>query len=198
MANEDKNAVSTLEKPSSPVEETAGASTRSYLQQLNSYDRGGSRPPRRPAPAAGHAWWRGLLSPLAVLIVALMVMVAMLSYGLGASIATQPGNTNTSSGSSGSGSTGTSPAQTTATTSVPNAPQDYGGQLAKYVIDPDGAKHFTLSAMQVMWQPVKGLPRVLAWTINGTVPAPARLNSSRRSRPMSNTPSSSANWGATS
>jgi len=55
---------------------------------------------------------------------------------------------------------------------VPNATQSYGNQLAKYVADPDGAKHFTFTAKQVMWEPVKGSPRVLAWTLDGTVPGP--------------------------
>jgi len=64
-----------------------------------------------------------------------------------------------------------SPSTSTAPSNVPNAAQDYGNQLAKYTIDADGAKHFTLTAMQVMWEPVKG-HRQLAWTINGTVPGP--------------------------
>lgn len=54
---------------------------------------------------------------------------------------------------------------------VPDATQQYGNQPAKYVIDADGAKHFTLTAEQVMWQPVTG-QKVLAWTLDGTVPGP--------------------------
>ena len=38
-------------------------------------------------------------------------------------------------------------------------------------LDSDGAKHFTFTAKQVMWQPVKG-QKVLAWTLDGTVPGP--------------------------
>jgi FtsP/CotA-like multicopper oxidase with cupredoxin domain len=59
----------------------------------------------------------------------------------------------------------------TAPANVPNATQEYGGQLATYVVDPDGAKHFSFTAEQVMWEVIKG-HRLLAWTINGTVPGP--------------------------
>jgi FtsP/CotA-like multicopper oxidase with cupredoxin domain len=54
---------------------------------------------------------------------------------------------------------------------VPDATQQYGNQPARFVIDADGAKHFTLTAEQVLWQPVKG-QKVLAWTLDGTVPGP--------------------------
>ena len=63
------------------------------------------------------------------------------------------------------------------TANVPNATQKYGNQLATYTRDSDGAKHFTLTTEQEMWD-VTGGNRVLAWTINGTVPGPMiRVNS---------------------
>ena len=114
---------------------------------------------------------KSLITPFGVIFVAVIVMIALLSYGLGATMASNNGASNSTS--STTTTTGNMSNQTTApAANVPNATQNYGNQPAKYVVDPDGAKHFTLTAQQVMWEPVKGSKRVLAWTIDGTVPGP--------------------------
>jgi FtsP/CotA-like multicopper oxidase with cupredoxin domain len=119
---------------------------------------------------------RALLSPIGVLFLSSLLMVALVSFGLGAS-AINGGNTNaqTNSGNNQASSASASSSMNTsvqnAPSNVPNAPQEYGGQPATYVLDHDGAKHFTFTAEQVMWEVVKG-QRVLAWTLNGTVPGP--------------------------
>jgi FtsP/CotA-like multicopper oxidase with cupredoxin domain len=102
----------------------------------------------------------------------IVAMVALLSYGIGAMITLNAQSGGGSSASS-SGSNGTQQTMSTSsdTSNVPDATQKYGNQLATYTRDPDGAKHFTLTASQVMWD-VTGGNRVLAWAINGTVPGP--------------------------
>jgi FtsP/CotA-like multicopper oxidase with cupredoxin domain len=176
MAPESKNLSSTLENKSEIGEETLSEGTRSYLQQLNGHaPQGPARPPSRQ-PVTTVSWWRGITSPLAVLFVAIIVMVALVFFGFGASTTpSQSRNSNAASSSSNSNSTSMGSASNTNTntvpSNVPNATQNYGNQLAKYTIDTNGAKHFTLTAMQVMWEPVKG-HRQLAWNINGTVPGP--------------------------
>ncbi len=122
----------------------------------------------RKPPAVQRAWWRGMVSPIGVLLIAVVLMVALFSFGLGASLTSKP---NSVSAPQSSSSTNTSNTSSAPTTNVPNATQEYGNQPANYVVDPDGAKHFTFTAEQVMWEVVKG-QRVLAWTINGTVPGP--------------------------
>lgn len=118
-----------------------------------------------------------LLSPLGVLFLSCLVMVTLVSFGLGASATTQgaqsggTGNSSSSSMSASSSSSMGTSSSSAASKNVPNATQQYGGQPATYVLDPDGAKHFTFTAEQVMWEVIKG-QRVLAWTINGTVPGP--------------------------
>ncbi len=174
MATESKNPSPMLENKSETGEEKVSEGTREYLQQLNGYEvRGPVRPPS-DQPITTVSWWRGITSPLVVLFVAVVVMVALVFFGFGASTTpSQSSNSSATSSSASSTSMGntSSTNTTTAPSNVPNATQDYGNQLAKYTIDPDGAKHFTLTAMQVMWEPVKG-HRQLAWTINGTVPGP--------------------------
>jgi FtsP/CotA-like multicopper oxidase with cupredoxin domain len=113
------------------------------------------------------SWGRRIVSPLGALAIVSLLTVALGGYALGAA---GHGSSNYTSASSSSGmSMGSSSATST---NVPNATQDYGSQPARYVMDNDGAKHFTFTAKQVMWQPVKNLPRVLAWTLDGTVPGP--------------------------
>jgi len=115
---------------------------------------------------------RNIITPFGIIFIAVVVMVALVSYGVGATMATNTtnANTNTSSSTSSTSMNGVSNTDSS-TVGVPNATQEYGGQLAKYVVDSDGAKHFTFTAQRVMWEPVKG-HRVLAWTIDGTVPGP--------------------------
>ncbi|HEU5346641.1 MAG TPA: multicopper oxidase domain-containing protein [Ktedonobacterales bacterium] len=120
---------------------------------------------------------RRIFSPSGILIVSLVLLLALVTAGVGAALTSQGapasgGSTSASGGSSsGSGMTigGQQSGQSTA--NVPDATQHYGNQPAKFTLDPDGAKHFTLTAQQVMWQPVKG-QKVLAWTLDGTVPGP--------------------------
>lgn len=129
-----------------------------------------------PFKAPNTPWWRGIGSPIGILFLSAILMVALLSFSVGASYTSTPtsGTTSASSSSSSSGSSSMPMGNTAATpaANVPNATQSYGGQPAKYVVDPDGAKHFTLTAMEVMWEPVKGGQRVLAYTLDGTVPGP--------------------------
>lgn len=115
---------------------------------------------------------RSLLSPIGVLFLSSLLMVALVSFGLGASATTRStDNTQNSGASNQSSSSMNASSQTTPVSNVPNATQTTGGQPATYVLDSDGAKHFTFTAKQVMWEVIKG-QRVLAWTINGTVPGP--------------------------
>ncbi|WP_052889594.1 multicopper oxidase family protein [Thermogemmatispora carboxidivorans] len=133
---------------------------------------------RRRQPGSAYPW-RRIIAPLAVLVAALLVMVAVLSFGLGSTLASGGGATSSASSDQSatmSGmsnmNTGSQDADATATVAaLPRATQSQGNQLATYVRDPDGAKHFTLTAEQVLWEVVKGT-WVPAYTINGTVPGP--------------------------
>ncbi len=122
-------------------------------------------------------WWRGISSPLVISILSIVVMVALISFSVGSTVTDASGSAASASSSSASSDTSSSStsmsssATTPTTANVPNATQSFGNQPARYVIDKDGAKHFTLTAQQVMWEPVKG-KRVLAWTLDGTVPGP--------------------------
>lgn len=119
-------------------------------------------------------WGKLLLTPIGALGLAVVLLVALLGYSLGAAFSGRsPATAATSSTSSGSSMSGMSSGGGANTTqsSVPNATQQYGNQPASFVVDHDGAKHFTLTTQQVMWEPVKG-QRVLAWTLGGTVPGP--------------------------
>ncbi|HET9918716.1 MAG TPA: multicopper oxidase domain-containing protein [Ktedonobacteraceae bacterium] len=164
MANDTQNAPSPLEQ----AEDTSFEQTHlnDMIVAQAAYT--------RSLKDAGHkrSWWRQFTSPLAIAFISIIVMVSLASFGFGASLIN--GNATTSSSSSSTSSSsmnGSSSTATTPTANVPNATQTYGGQLAKYTVDKDGAKHFTFTAEQVMWEVVKG-HRVLAWTINGTVPGP--------------------------
>lgn len=118
-----------------------------------------SRPIQRQRIIKGSIW---------VLFACIVAMVGMLSFGIGASSVNA---SNTSVSSSSSSSSMSSSSGSVDTSNIPNATQEYGNQLATYKLDADGAKHFTLTARQVMWDVVGG-HRELAWTINGTVPGP--------------------------
>src|SRR6266446_5397006 len=90
----------------------------------------------RKPPAVQRGWWRGIVSPIGVLLIAVVLMVALLSFGLGASLTSNPNSVN--SPQSSSSSMGTSNTSSAPTTNVPNATQEYGNLPAKYVVDPDG------------------------------------------------------------
>lgn len=120
-----------------------------------------------PSTARSH-----LFSPSGLLMIAVVAVLILGSLGVGAALnnrtSSSPSASSTTNNAS-DGMSGMGGQQTTA--NVPDATQQYGNQPAKYVMDKDGAKHFTLTAQQVMWQPVKGY-KVLAWTLDGTVPGP--------------------------
>lgn len=116
-------------------------------------------------------WQRSLFSPIGVLFLSGLLMVGLVSFGLGATAASNGSTQASGANPSSSSSSMTTSAAQSAPSNVPNATQEYGGQPAPYVLDRDGAKHFTFTARQVMWEVVKG-QRVLAWTIDGTVPGP--------------------------
>jgi hypothetical protein len=147
MAHDVRNATPTVEKNQETVEETFRGNTRLYLQMLYGFEPGSAfRPPSPPfeKPLYTRSRWEGITSPFAVLF------VAMLSFGYGASMTSHTSDTNAVAGSTNSPDMETT--SKTNTANVPNASQDHGNQVAKYVVDPDGAKHFTLTAMQVMWE----------------------------------------------
>jgi FtsP/CotA-like multicopper oxidase with cupredoxin domain len=120
---------------------------------------------------------RRLFSPGGLLMIGIVAALLLVSIGVGTALTNRnnsspsasTGNSASTSGDTSGGMSGMGSQQTTA--NVPDATQQYGNQPAKYVVDKDGAKHFTLTAQQVMWQPVKG-HKVLAWTLDGTVPGP--------------------------
>jgi FtsP/CotA-like multicopper oxidase with cupredoxin domain len=118
-----------------------------------------------------------LALPITIIVTLTALLAGTLGYVLDGAIAGASGaktaTTSTAGGASDmSGMSGMgSSSNSTSTASVPDATQQYGNQLLAYKVDSDGYKHFTMTAQQVMWQPVKG-KKVLAWTLNGTVPGP--------------------------
>src|ERR1700680_4257721 len=113
-------------------------STRAYLERLNSYAEGSGRPPVTRRSAEKRAWWN---APIVALFIAVVFMVGMVSFGFGAS------STGTANSSSSSSSMSSSSSDTNAIpANVPDSQYQYGGLPAKYVVDPDGAKHFTFTA----------------------------------------------------
>ena len=109
---------------------------------------------------------RRIMSPVGIASLIGVVLVGLLGYGIGTARAS--GQDSSSGQPSGSGMTmNTDPS----TANVPVATQTEGAQPLAFTTDSDGAKHFTMTAEQVMWSPVKG-QRVLAWTLNGMVPGP--------------------------
>lgn len=111
-----------------------------------------------------------ILTPAWMIALCALVLVALVGFGIQATVrAGAPADTSHSSGMSNMNSNTSS--SSSAPANVPDATQLYGNQPARVVVDPDGVKHFTLTAQQVMWQPIKG-QKVLAWTLDGTVPGP--------------------------
>lgn len=124
--------------------------------------------PQKPSPYLQAPTSKGLFASFGLLVFFGALMLSLLSFGIGASVASNGGNTATSANTTMTGMTGTT---STPAANVPNATEQQGDQLASYTTDPDGAKHFLFTAKQVMWETVKG-HRELAWTINGMVPGP--------------------------
>jgi len=126
---------------------------------------------RYTTPPRSDAGWWGPASPFVIPLIAFLVMGSLLGFGVGVTAMTKGGYNSASSSSSSSSSMGMANSSNTDTSNVPVATQTTGGQPAKFVVDADGAKHFTLTAKQVMWEPIKDTPQ-LAWTIDGTIPGP--------------------------
>src|SRR5215831_9508382 len=95
MATESKNPLSSLEDRTENGEARVSEGTKEYLQKLNGSDvRGPVRPPSAQ-PVTTVSWWRGITSPLVVLFVAVIIMVALVFFGFGASAV--PGQSSNSS-----------------------------------------------------------------------------------------------------
>lgn len=161
MQIQDKSSLSDNQPPVVEV----GTYGESFYQDARATFVVPKAPPRR-------RFGRALLSPIGVLFLSSLLMVALVSFGLGASATSgSNGSTQTSGTSNQSSSSSMTTSSQAAPGGVPNATQEFGGQPATYVLDKDGAKHFTFTAKQVMWEVIKG-QRVLAWTLDGTVPGP--------------------------
>ena len=117
--------------------------------------------------------WKRLSVPLTLIVVLAVALAGTLGYAMGQFVSGGSGASASQSSSSSSmaGMNMGSSSSSTAKSTVPDATQQYGNQPLAYTLDKDGAKHFTMTAQQVMWSPVKGA-KVLAWTLNGTVPGP--------------------------
>lgn len=121
---------------------------------------------------SGDGTWAGLrrraTSPVGVISIVGLALIIVASYSLG--VVQASGNTTSTPSTMAMSSSNSNTNATNA--KVPLATQTHGNQPATFTTDSDGAKHFTMTAEQVMWEAVKGMPRVLAWTFNGTVPGP--------------------------
>src|SRR2546428_4460909 len=160
MAVQDPHTTATSE----PTSETA-----SQVKSPQADGTGMVTNPYKAAPPKQPSWW-STSSPFVVPFIAFLIIASLLLAGIGISLS-NPSNTSSANGSTASSGSMSDQSNTAATPApnVPNATQNYGNQPAQYVVDSDGAKHFTFTAEQVMWEVTKG-HRVLAWTINGTVP----------------------------
>src|SRR5579871_6953319 len=121
----------------------------------------------RPPQTRGQKLLRWLMGPVGVTVLVFVIFVALLGYGFAVLV-----NTGLQSSQSSGTSTGMQMNPTATPSNVPNATQNYGAQPAQYAVAADGTKVFHFTAEQVMWEPVHGHPRVLAWTLDGTVPGP--------------------------
>src|ERR1051326_1004121 len=134
----------------------------------------------KPQPAGGddkytpdkwHTLRARLLGPIGLTFLVLVIFVGLMGYGFVVLVNTGV-NASQASGTTANNSTGMQMDPTANPGNVPNATQNFGAQPATYTIAVDGAKVFHFTAEQVMWEPVHGKPRVLAWTLDGTVPGP--------------------------
>src|SRR5689334_10317228 len=149
--------------------DTAHASTNHHAEVASGAgEKGSAATPAKepvvithPATLSRSPVWRAVTSPSPVTFICVVLMVALLSFGMGAQV---------SANSGGGSSTLMSGMSATPDPNVPDAKQSVGNQLAHYTLE-NGIKHFTFTAQQVMWQPLTG-HRVLAWTLDGTVPGP--------------------------
>lgn len=171
---EDLNAVERNLKQAKPVQQ-AGQTPSAVEQWPDWLQKQWVASQRRRSWLIAHppSFRRRLFSPGGLLAVSLVLLLVLVGIGMGASLLNQRGSTSTPSTSSSSSSSGGMSGMSSqqSTSNVPDATQQYGNQPAKFVMDKDGVKHFTMTAQQVMWQPVKG-QKVLAWTLDGTVPGP--------------------------
>src|SRR5438270_13200126 len=86
MAIEEKDMASNTEKPF--IE--AGTYTEDFYKRLPPQSEGGPVFVVRKTPTTSVNWWRGITSPLAVLFIAVVLMVGLLAYGIGASMTSSP------------------------------------------------------------------------------------------------------------
>ncbi len=132
-----------------------------------------SQPAAMQEPPQGR-WQRvsaWLFGPIGLTLLVFVMFVGLMGYGF--TILVHAGvQSSQSTGTNSSSSTGMQMNPGTTPGNVPNATQDYGAQPAKYTVAADGTKEFHFTAEQVMWEPVHGHPRVLAWTLDGMVPGP--------------------------
>ncbi len=122
-------------------------------------------------PGNGYTLHPWLFGPVGLTLLVFIMFVALLGYGFTV-LAHAGTQTNQSTGTTANNSTTMPMNPTTTASNVPNATQSYGAQPAKYTVAADGTKVFHFTAQQVMWETIKGQPRVLAWTLDGTVPGP--------------------------
>src|ERR1051326_6278841 len=123
MAIEEQDMASSTEIPS--IE--AGTYKEDFYKSFPQDD-GGPVFVVHKTPTTSVNWRRGITSPLAVLFMAIVLMVGLLAYGMGASMTGNPNNGSSSATTSSTSSTdsmNTSSTQsTTLATNVPNATQD--------------------------------------------------------------------------
>jgi FtsP/CotA-like multicopper oxidase with cupredoxin domain len=121
----------------------------------------------RPQQARGKKLLGWLMGPVGMTVLVLVIFIGLMGYGFTILV-----NAGLQASQSGGATTAMQMNPTATPSNAPNATQNYGAQPAKYTLAPDGAKEFRFTAKQVMWEPVHGHPRVLAWTLDGTVPGP--------------------------
>src|SRR5947209_10036034 len=131
MAIEEKEIASNTEIPS--IE--AGAYKEDFYKSLPPQSDGGPVFVVHKTPTTTVKWRPGITSPLAVLIMAVVLMVGLLAYGLGASMTSSPTSGSSPATTSSTGSTdpmNTSNTQTTTAANEPNATQNSGNQPLAY------------------------------------------------------------------
>lgn len=126
----------------------------------------------QPPHGTGQKLRAWLFGPIGLTLLVVVIFIALMGYGFLILVNTGL-KASQDTGTTASTSTGMQMNPTTTNPgNVPNATQNYGAQPAQYTVAADGTKVFHFTAEQVMWEPVHGYPRVLAWTLGGTVPGP--------------------------
>jgi FtsP/CotA-like multicopper oxidase with cupredoxin domain len=123
------------------------------------------------SPAKRQSLLTWLFGPIGMTLLVVVLFVALMGYGFLVLVNTGIQSSQTT-GATANNTAGMQMNPTANPGNVPDATQTSGAQPAKYIVAADGAKEFHFTAQQVMWEPVQGKPRVLAWTLDGTVPGP--------------------------